>query len=197
LADEQDTEDDARLVTSTRRGDANAYATLLRRHFDTAYAVAFRLTGLAQDAEDACQEAFARAYFRLDECTQPSRFAGWLMQIVRHHAHNVRRYQALRSAASLTSDMPVASSDDPAADAARADLAAALRDGLAALTDVKRAVVIGHDVEGWTHPQIAAKLGISVFMSRRHLAEARAQLRARLGPAWRDDETVTQGDTDE
>ena len=188
MADEQGRDNDAALVIQARRGDANAYAALLHRHFDAAYAIAFRLTGLAQDAEDACQEAFARAYFRLNDCKQPSRFAGWLMQIVRHHAHNVRRYQALRSATSLGSDTPIAASDDPSADAARAELAAALRAALAELTGIKRAVVVGHDVEGWTHPQIAARLGISVFMSRRHLADAHAQLRARLGPAWRDED---------
>jgi RNA polymerase sigma-70 factor (ECF subfamily) len=179
--------DDATLVAQILAGDPGAYATLMRRHFEAAFSVARRLTATTEDAEDACQEAFARAYFRLAECRDPERFRGWVLQVVRHHAHNVRRYQALRAAASVD-DIPDPAVEPDAADIEQTDLRRRLHRALDALPPTKRAVVTHHDVDGWTHAQVAAKLGISILMSRRHLSDARARLRDVLG------EFMNQGD---
>ena len=177
--------DDAELVLRARAGDANAYATLMRRHYDAAFAVARRLTATVEDAEDACQEAFARAYFRLDLCGEAQRFAGWLMQIVRHQAHNVRRYQALR--ATVDDEVDGAAARDATDRSAEiAELRDQLRAALDRLSPIRRKVLLYHEVEGWGHAQIAHALGISTMMSRRHLSDARATLRPLLGPAARD-----------
>jgi RNA polymerase sigma-70 factor (ECF subfamily) len=178
--------DDEAAVRRARAGDVDAYATLMRRHFNAAYAIAVRLTATEEDAEDACQEAFARAYFRLAECGEPARFRGWLLQIVRHHAHNVRRYQTLRAAASLDER------HEPGVDLVaehhieRVELRRAIASALSTLPTIKRRVVLHATVDGWTHAQIAEQLGISVTMSRRHLSDARAELRVALGDIARD-----------
>jgi len=188
--------DDARLVERTLAGDSAAYAVLMRRHFDSAFAVARRLTASEEDAEDACQEAFTRGYFRLQRCGDPTRFHGWLLQIVRHHAHNVRRYQALRAAASLgEATQAAAAADVTSRSVELRDLRERLRAALATLSDVQRSVVRRHDIDGWTHPQIATELGISVVMSRRHLSDARKVLRSQLGDAAID--FLTGGTSDE
>lgn len=88
---------DAELVAESLAGDAAAYTRLMRRHFDAVFAAARSLTSVVEDAEDACQEAFARAFFRLNECGQPTQFRGWILQIARYQALNIRRYQALRA----------------------------------------------------------------------------------------------------
>jgi RNA polymerase sigma-70 factor (ECF subfamily) len=49
------------------------------------------------------------------------------------------------------------------------------------LNAAQREVLLLHDLEGWTHNEIAARLDISVLMSRRHLSDARKRLRAVLG----------------
>ncbi len=158
----------------------------MRHYFAAAFATARQLTVGVEDAEDACAEAFARAYFRLAQCGQPDRFRGWLLQIVRHQALNVRRYQTLRASVSLDSvpEPAVASenSDDGIDDALRFRVRRAL-DGL---SPVKRAVVRHYDIDGWTHERVAGALGISVFMSRRHLSDARAILREKLGDFYRE-----------
>jgi RNA polymerase sigma-70 factor (ECF subfamily) len=179
-------DNDAALVSRALDGDTDAYGTLVRRHFDSAFAIARRLTVSPADAEDACQEAFARAYFRLDRCGRPSQFREWLHQIVRHHAHNIRRYQALRAAASLNEAQDVAADATTSDDSEISDLRNQLASALATLSPVKRAVIQHHDVDGWTHPQVAQALGISVLMSRRHLSDARAALRAQLTKAAQD-----------
>jgi RNA polymerase sigma-70 factor (ECF subfamily) len=189
--------DDA-LIARALEGDAVAYEVLMRRHFEEVHAVAARLTERAEDAEDACQEAFTRAYFRLDRCRDRARFREWLLQLTRHHAHNVRRYQALRAATSLE-DAPAAAAAAAMAvsasnDAELSELRARLHRALATLSPIKRAVIRHHDVDGWTHPQVARALSISVLMSRRHLSDARAALRAQLGEVARD---FLQGDGDD
>ena len=188
-------EPDAVLVTRALSGDAAAYASLMRRHFEEVYAVAKRLTERVEDAEDACQEAFTRAYFRLDRCGDATRFREWLLQLTRHHAHNVRRYQALRAAVSLDAAAGAAVIAVPASNGAELrDLREQLGRALATLSPIKRAVVRHHDVDGWTHPQIAEALSISVSMSRRHLSDARAVLRGQLGAAAKD---FLNGETDD
>jgi len=52
---------DAELVAHSPAGDAAAYGMLMRRHFDAVFAAARSLTSVVEDAEDACQKAFARA----------------------------------------------------------------------------------------------------------------------------------------
>ena len=173
--------DDATLVERTLAGNADAYTTLMRRHFDEAFSVARRLTVSDQDAEDACQEALARAYFRLRSCEEPEKFRGWLMQIVRHHAHNVRRYQSLRSTSSLEAATHIESAENSESLAETRELGERLRSALSKLSPVKQKVIHHHDVEGWNHFQISRALGISVLMSRRHLSDARKALRSMLG----------------
>jgi RNA polymerase sigma-70 factor (ECF subfamily) len=52
---------------------------------------------------------------------------------------------------------------------------------LSKITPAQREVVLLHDLQGWTHPEIAESLGISEVMSRQHLFVARKALRALLG----------------
>lgn len=163
-----------------QHGDASAYEVLMRRHFDAAFITARSLTNVIEDAEDACQEAFARAYFRLDECGQPEQFRGWVLQIVRYQAMNIRRYQALRAAQSLDAASDIHATPSSIADDF-SDQRLRLRRALDSLSPIQRAVVVHHEIDGWTHNQIAHKTGLSVLMSRRHLSDARAKLRILLG----------------
>ena len=174
-------ESDARLVARAREGDAGALEALLRRHFRAAYVVALALTGEPADAEDVCQEAFVRCWERLGDCRDPERFVAWLMRIVRNTAHNYRDYLAVRRAEPLSDALRAGRDASPALAAGRAELADRLRSALAELAEEQREVVLLHDLEGWPHRDIAAALGISELMSRRHLSDARRTLRTILG----------------
>ena len=171
---------DAFLVLKTRRGDAAAYETLVRRYYRKAYVVAYGQIGNQMDAEDVCQDAFLRALERLDDCRQPERFAGWLLQIVRNRAHNFRDYQRVRSAESLDR-VTLPTGQPPPDHAVRAELRGHLEEALNGLSEIRREVVLLHDLEGWTHREIAESLNISEGMSRQHLFAARKILRERLG----------------
>ena len=171
---------DAVLVTAALKGDDGAYERLVRRHVGAVYVVALALTGSPQDAEDVCQDALITAYDRLRECRWPERFRAWLAQIVRHRAHNHRRWAALRRGLAIEHALGVAGDQNPHEDAERAELRAQLLRALDTLSATQREVVVLHDLEDLTHGEVAAALHISELMSRRHLSDARRKLRERL-----------------
>ncbi len=173
------------LVVRARRGDTAAFEGLVRRFYRAAYATALGVFNNPMDAEDACQDAFIRALERLDDC-QPDRFGGWLLQIVRNRARNLRDYERVRDGPDL--EVVAAASRERTDDASeRSDLRARLETALETLTDAQREVVLLHDLEGWKHREIAEALGISEVMARQHLFVARRALRERLGRAtWKE-----------
>lgn len=170
---------DAELVERARRGDAAAFDELTERHLDAAYGLALALLGSPDEAEDTVQDAFVRALERLEQCRSPDRFRSWLLQIVRHEALNARRRARVRAALPLEHGN-VASNADPARDYERAELRARLTVAVGELTELQRRVVLLHDLEGWSHGDIAELLGISPGGSRVALFKARKALRALL-----------------
>lgn len=83
-------ETDAAIVARVRAGDREAYAELVRRHAPTALRTAL-LLGAGPDAEDVVQEAFVKAYARLDGFRDGSPFRPWLLRIVTNQARNLHR----------------------------------------------------------------------------------------------------------
>ncbi|MFN2420925.1 MAG: RNA polymerase sigma factor [Gemmatimonadota bacterium] len=161
-----------------RDGDGEAFAGLVRRYLRAARAVALAELGEPSDAEDACQDAFVTALERLEECSRPERFGGWLMQIVRNRARNLRRSRNVRATASL--DEIASSAPGPSAE--RVELRDRLERALAELPAVQREIVLLHDLEGLRHAEIADALGMTEGASRVSLHRARTALRAALAP---------------
>lgn len=175
---------DAELVILARSGDRDAFGELVRRYQRAAYAVALSVIGKPQDAEDAAQEAFLVALQRLDDCRNPARFAGWLLAIVRNRARNLIRRESLRAGEQI----PVsARTSDPGPDK-MADISALrgrLKEALSTLSELQREIVLLHDLEGWKHDEIAARLEMPSGTIRSHLHFARKALRAELAD-WKD-----------
>lgn len=188
---------DAALVRAVLDGAAEAFEVLVRRYARAAYVVALATTGVPADAEDAVQDALIQAHQRLPECRRPERFGAWLLRIVRNRAHNVRRHEQLRrgqplgaggveaaiEARSAGSDMPQLGNtrpDGPDVRLERGELRGHLLQALAQEPEVRRQVLLLHDLEGWKHREIAEALGISALMSRHHLSAVRRSMRRRL-----------------
>jgi RNA polymerase sigma-70 factor (ECF subfamily) len=184
---------DAQLVARTRQGDAQAFEQLVRRHYRAAFAVAYAVLGERMDAEDACQDAFVRALDRLDDCREPGRFAGWLLQIVRNRARNARDARRLRSTSTLDDAIAAGGSERPDRGAERAELRERLGAALAHLSETQREVLLLHDLEGWRHAEIAAVVGCSEVMSRQHLFVARRTVRGLLAVYAGDAEAKDDG----
>jgi RNA polymerase sigma-70 factor (ECF subfamily) len=73
---------DSELVARVLNGDVDAYSFLVRRYQDAYFRFATRMLGSRDDADDALQSAFVRAYRKLSDCRDPARFGAWLYQIV-------------------------------------------------------------------------------------------------------------------
>lgn len=186
--------EDAAFVRRARDGDEAAFGTLVRRHLPAAHAAALAVLGDAADAEDACQDAFVSALRRIDDCRPEEKFRPWLLTIVRNRAIDLRRRQRVRRADSLDEmggggePPPASPAGGPLRDAERADIRAHLAVALASLTDVRREVVLLHDLEGWSHREIGQHLGLAEGTVRAHLFWARRDLRRRLSAEWRRDD---------
>lgn len=164
------------LVHRALRGEREAFTGLVRAFLRPAYSVALAVLGRPTDAEDVAQEAFMKAFASLESCREPEHFAAWFFQIVRNRSRNLLDSRRLRDVAADESKILEFAS--PASEAA--GMRRALLSALSDLDPDKREVVLLHDLENWTHAEIAQALNISEVHSRQHLFRARQILRARL-----------------
>ena len=179
-----DREDDL-LARRARDGDLAAFNQLVARHQDAAYSLARRFLGAPQPAEDVTQEAFLRAYRRI-ETFRGGRFRAWILQITANLARDELRRRARRPAVSLDAarDDPDRAPLDPpepglgpAEQAENSELRRRLERALAELPDDWRLVVLLSDVHGCSYPEIAETTGLALGTVKSRLSRARARLR--------------------
>jgi RNA polymerase sigma-70 factor (ECF subfamily) len=171
---------DADLVVEVRRGSRAAAGILAERYLRGCRATALAIAGDEFAADDICQDAFVLAIERIDDCRDPSRFGAWLRQIVRNRARNHLRDVRTRSGVPLQEVELYAPGPSPAAEAIRADQRDRLLDALSQLPEERREVVLLHDLEGWTHREIADRMELAEGTVRSHLHYARRTLRSLL-----------------
>ncbi len=101
------TESDAALVARTLAGDLAAYAALMARYRNGLGLYALHMLGNREDAEEALQDAFVRAYWALGSCRDPQRFGAWLFRIVVNRCRTLqRRLRRHDQVAVLPDDLP-------------------------------------------------------------------------------------------
>jgi RNA polymerase sigma-70 factor (ECF subfamily) len=165
-------------VVAAQNGSAAAFGELVRRHERRAYAVARAIVLSHEDAEDAVQDGFLHAYRALDRFRSDQPFGAWLNRIVANAALDLVRRRKVREADELPETAALPFRDPGESDELRRKLSAAL----AKLPDRQRAVIVLHDVEGYTHGEIGSMLGIPEGTARSDLHHARAALRRLLKP---------------
>lgn len=169
-------EETAILVEKAIQGEASAFSSLIKEHLRAAYLTALAVVERPSDAEDVAQDAFLAAFEGLETCREPSRFSGWLIQIVRNRALNLLEHRGVRE---LKSEMESSPAYEIQQDYY---LRKQLLVALSQLTPVQREVVLLYDLEGLSHAEIAEISAISEAMSRQHLMMARRKLREVLLP---------------
>lgn len=169
-------------VIAAQKGSEAAFAELVRLHQRRAYAVARAIVLSHEDAEDAVQDGFLHAYRALDRFRSDQPFGAWLNRIVANAALDLVRRRKVRDADELPETVALPFRDPGEADELRRRLAGALTH----LTDRQRAVIVLHDVEGYTHGEIGSMLGIPEGTARSDLHHARAALRRLLNDVRRD-----------
>lgn len=173
-------ESDAVLVARALEGSEAAFAELVGRYNDLLHRHAARMLRRPDDAEDAVQAAWIRAYRRLDQCRDPDRFGAWVFRIVANGCKD-----ALKARRSEVVPMDavgeLASGEDGPEDEAvreeqRRRIAAAL-DGLS--PDQREAFLLKH-VEGWSYEDMAERLDVGVSALKMRVHRARDELQRLL-----------------
>src|SRR5688572_18992477 len=102
--------DEQALIQTARRGNLDAFNTLVLRYQDSVYSLAYRIMGEPQSAADVTQDAFITAYRRL-ETFRGGSFRAWMMRIATNQCYDELRRQKRRPATSVE-ELPDAESDD-------------------------------------------------------------------------------------
>jgi RNA polymerase sigma-70 factor, ECF subfamily len=173
-------ETDAELVARVKAGNREAAGRLADRYLHPSRVIALGIIGELQGAEDVCQDAFIYMIERIDDCRQPDRVAAWLFQIVRNRARNYVRDRRSGRTVSIEETTLVSSEPAPVMAAERADLRTRLLAALAQLPEQRREVVLLHDLEEWTHREIAELMDLPIGTVQSHLHYARRRLRELL-----------------
>jgi RNA polymerase sigma-70 factor, ECF subfamily len=170
------TPSDDLLVARAASGDLRAFNVLVERHRDAVVRVAMRLVG-PNDADDVAQDAFLRAYHRLDRLRQVGSFRAWLMRIVQHSALDLlerRRRFDERQAPQQVAD--VAHERTPARLLEEQERRARLAAKVGLLRPEHRLVLVLRDLEGLSYEEIAYATGTPLGSVKGRLHRARTEL---------------------
>lgn len=162
------------VLARARTGDAAALEALYRAFESPVYNLARRICRTTEDAEDVVQETFFEVCRSIGRYRGDGSLWGWIRAIAASKALMRLRRNKYRDTDELDDEiMPLRREDT----ALRMDLEAALE----RLGETSRAVVWLHDVEGYTHEEIAGMMGKTVSFSKSQLARAHTRLRRWLG----------------
>jgi RNA polymerase sigma-70 factor (ECF subfamily) len=188
-------EDEPLLVKAAKSGDATAFEELVNRYERKIFRLTMNITRNREDAEDAMQDAFMKAYSHLNTFQEDSRFYTWLVRIAANEA--LMRLRKRRPN-QISLDEPVEGEDDlmpreirdwgpsPEQRFAQSEMHGILDQVIDQLDAVFRTVFVLRDIEELSTEETAAVLGISVPAVKSRLLRARLKLRQKLDRYMRD-----------
>lgn len=156
-----------------------AFDALITPLLPRAASLARRLMDHAEDAEDLVQEACLRALDRIDQHDQQRAFAPWFFRVLVNLGLNAQRVRKVRRTEALT-DYEASEIATPDVEVEQSETRRRFSAAVAALPPRQRQIVMWHEVDGWSAPQIAEALSLSQATVRWHLHEARRTLRIAL-----------------
>lgn len=167
---------DPATLAEARDGDPAAHARLYETFAPMVYSLARRILSSSAAAEDVLQETFVEVIRSVGSCRGHAEFGPWVRRIAVNKClmHLRSPWVARRVSADASSDF------SPAQQAACPGEQASLERALAELSPTARAVIWLHDVEGYTHQEIARFMGRTASFSKSQLARAHERLRELL-----------------
>ncbi len=187
-------EDEHLLVAAAKKGDAAAFEELVNRYEDKIFRLTKNITGNREDAEDAMQDAFLKAYSHLQDFHGDSRFYTWLVRIAANES--LMRLRKRRPN-QFSLDEPVEGDTDlmpreledwgpsPEQGYAQAELQGILAEVIEQLGPEFRIVLVLRDLEELSTEETAEALGISIPAVKSRLLRARLKLREKLNRHFR------------
>ncbi len=176
------------ILQKARRGDREAFRELVRLHGGRIHAIAYRITGSSEDAQDVAQEVFVRLHGSLDRYDGRFLFTTWLYRVAVNIAIDHRRRAARHR------HEPIASADcepavhygapPPDALIECGELAGAVEKLAAGLSEQQRRVFVLRDLQEFTTAEIASILDCRESTVRVHLARAREHMRKAIAETY-------------
>src|SRR6201988_2287983 len=181
---------DVLLVNRARAGDMEAYEKLVRQYDRQVFRIEQHITQNREDAQDVVQDAFLKAYEKLDQFQGNSKFYTWLVRIAVNEALMRLRKRRTGKMVSIDEDIETEEGSvprdladwapDPEQNYSQSELADILRKTIQGLPPGFRIVFVLRDVEGLSTEETAESLGLSIPAVKSRLLRARLQLRERL-----------------
>jgi RNA polymerase sigma-70 factor (ECF subfamily) len=192
---------DEALIASARAGNTNDFGELVRRHSRQVYGMSFKVLKNREDAEDNLQNAFCKAYGKIQQFEGKSQFSTWLMRIAINEALMMLRKRRLegltlgdskdRDAADHEPKPEIRDSNaDPERQYLTKELAAKAVD---ALQPTLRHTFILQKAEGWTSQELAEALDITKETVKSRIFRARLRMRERLATLSKTESVALQG----
>ncbi len=186
---------DVALVNSAKSGDVQAYETLVNKYDRQIFRIAQHITQNREDAQDVVQDAFLKAYEKLEQFQGNSKFYTWLVRIAVNESLMRLRKRRTGKMVSIDDDIETEEgsvprdladwSPNPEQNYGQAELAEILRKTIQGLPHGFRIVFVLRDVDGLSTEETAETLGLSVPAVKSRLLRARLQLRERLSRYFR------------
>jgi len=175
-AESETVEDDASDVAAAAAGDVRAFERVYRRHVARIHSTAIRMLG-AEEADDATQDVFVRAWQRLGQFRGDSAFGTWLFRLGVNVMLSRREVVATRQRRHVDDAELI---DTLSARDASPELGLDFEAAMQRLPPGMRQIFVLHDIEGYKHDEIAAMLGIAQGTSKSQLHRVRMVLRKYL-----------------
>ena len=187
---------DVLLVEQAKQGDVQAFEKLVKQYDRQVFRIANHITQNREDAEDVVQDAFLKAYEKLDQFQGNSKFYTWLVRIAVNES--LMRLRKRRTGKTISMDENIETEDgsmprdfadwgpDPEAQYGQSEMAEILKKTIQGLPQGFRVVFVLRDVEGLSTEETAETLGLSIPAVKSRLLRARLQLRERLAKYFRE-----------
>jgi RNA polymerase sigma-70 factor (ECF subfamily) len=175
---------DAELVLQTRGGEIQAFGELVRRYQESVFNVCYRLAGERREAEDLTQEAFLRAFRRLDSFDETRPFGPWMRRLAANLSLNAlqRRVPVELPLEEEHEWIPGHGGGMPEPQAVQRERTAAVRQAIQGLPPHFRAVIELRHYQGLSYAEIAEALSLPLSDVKSHLYRARKHLAQVLEP---------------
>jgi RNA polymerase sigma-70 factor, ECF subfamily len=181
--------DERMLIAQAKSGGSNAFGELYERHRSRIYRFAFGILRNRQDAEDAVQRAFQRAFMNLSRFREDSAFSTWMTRIAINESLMLLRQRRANNPLSKADDGDINAArtldvvderPNPEQALAKNEVRAAVTEAVSRLRKSLRTVVLLRELQGLTGAETAQRLGLTVSAIKTRALRARRRLREHL-----------------
>ena len=196
---ELDLSDEALVEKFRQTGDAIYFKTLVRRYQNRIFSAAYRMLGSKEEAEEVTQDTFVRMHQNLDNFKRQATFGAWLFRIAHNQCIDVLRARQRKKGVKVLPFNPSSTlepgeedgymigqlADDGPSPGQSLDLSeqtGIIFESLKKLPETQRAVLVLHDIEGFSYQEIADIVGTNLGTVRSRLHYGRLKMKELLDP---------------